>query len=187
MRPLTLKLSGIPELALAPWWVVSPRVADCGARDPRLERASFCVEPVPDMACGRVRCVPKLLSACWWTGSDSSQLAEWPTVSWRRFQPAAGWDIGLEGSRASADPRSLRLLGPGISELESAHLWESHFLTWLACRPWGSKAGASPLEGGVISWDDWLRWSKYLRAGVANLMSRARAQKSFGLEPACCC
>lgn len=123
-------------------------------------------------------------------GSDSRQLAEWPKVPWRRFQPAAGWDLGLEGSRASADSLVGTVVSDcralGISELESAHLWESQFLTWLACHPWGSKAGVSPLEGGIISWDDWLRWPKYLRAGVASLMSRARAQKFFGLEPACC-
>ena len=100
------------------------------------------------------------------------------------------WDLGPEVSRVSADSlvgtvaSDCRALG--ISALESAHLWESQFLTWLACHPWGSKAGVSPLEGGIISWNDGLRWSKYLRAGVDNLMSRARAQKFFGLEPACC-
>lgn len=100
------------------------------------------------------------------------------------------WDLGPEVSRVSADSlvgtvaSDCRALG--ISALESAHLWESQFLTWLACHPWGSKAGVSPLEGGIISWNDWLRWSKYLRAGVDNLMSRARAQKFFGLEPAYC-
>ena len=131
MRPLPLKLSGIPELALAPWWVVSARVADCGARDPRLERASCCVGPVPDTACGRVRCVPKLLSACWWTGADSSQLAKWPTVSWRRFQPASRWDLGLEGSRASADS----LVGTVVSD----------------CRVLGSQSWSQPTCGRVNS------------------------------------